>query len=111
VARDAHETALRAAFKAFRTGRSPALIGLRDTAQRFERENAGWLDRYELFEPLAAAYRTRDVRRWRRADAALWRDGDESRRRALRTEHAEALAFFRFVQFVADAQRRRLASM
>jgi 4-alpha-glucanotransferase len=111
AARATHETALRAAFKTFRTGRSPALAALRDTAQRFERENAGWLDRYELFEPLAAAHGTRDARRWPARDADLWRDGDETRRRALRAEHTDALAFFRFVQFVADAQRRRFASM
>jgi 4-alpha-glucanotransferase len=113
VARSAHETALRAAFKTFTTGTSHARAALREAAQRFERENASWLERYELFEPLAAAHGTRDPRQWPAGDRDLWSDGwsDDARRRALRAAHAPAIAFFRFAQFVADAQRRRFASV
>lgn len=107
----AHDTALRAAFKNFATGTSHVLVTLREAAQRFEHENAAWLERYELFEPLAALHGTRDARRWPAVDATLWRDGAAVRRRELRAAYAPALAFFRFVQFVADAQRRRFASV
>ena len=110
AARAAHETALRAAFKTFATGASHAMATLRGAAQRFERENASWLDRYELFEPLAVEHGTRDPRRWPAGDRDLWCDGDETRQRALRGAHAPSIAFFRFAQFVADAQRRRFAS-
>jgi len=103
-----HAGALRLAF-ARRNGRAH----LADEQRRFEREHAGWLERYELFEALAAANATRDVRRWEPGDQRLWHGapgGDAARRRALRAAHADAIAFFRFAQFVAHVERRRFAT-
>ncbi|HEV7735556.1 MAG TPA: 4-alpha-glucanotransferase [Candidatus Binatia bacterium] len=112
AARAAHDGALRAAFRVFRTAATPAMAALRDEAQRFEREQAWWLERYELFEPLAAAHGTRDPRRWPAVDAALWRnDGSAARRAELRARHADDIAYFRFTQLVADVQRRRFAAV
>ncbi|HLY37973.1 MAG TPA: 4-alpha-glucanotransferase, partial [Candidatus Binatia bacterium] len=100
-----HTRALRAAFS--RRER------LSDEQRRFEREHAHWLERYELFDAIAAEHGTRDVRRWGTVDAHLWRtDGrvEAARRTALRAANAEAIAFFRFAQFVAQVERRRLAN-
>jgi 4-alpha-glucanotransferase len=80
--------------------------------RRFENDHAAWLERYELFDALAAEHATRDVRRWGTLDARLWRaDGPviAERHSALRAAHADAIAFFRFTQFVAHVEHRRLA--
>src|SRR5207247_179735 len=47
------------------------------------------------------------------SDSQLWRNapaGDPTRRDALRAAHADAIAFFRFAQFVAHVERRRFAT-
>ena len=110
---DIHGRALRVAFDTLADAGRPALAHVVDAQQRFERANDGWLARYELFEVLQRRYATRDVRRWDALDGRLW-DGDDAaraaRRRALRAIDAGAIAFYRFTQFVAQAQRRRFAA-
>ena len=109
-----HARALRAAFG--RLPNEPALARLADEQRRFEREHAGWLERYELFAALTAAHGTRDVRRWGTVDARLWRTDPAgeaaraARRPALRAAHVEAIAFFRFAQFVTHVERRRFGT-
>jgi len=112
-----HDRALRAAFDTLVAENRPALAHLVDEQRRFERANAEWLERYELFEVLQRLYGTRDVRRWdgqagSGLDGRLWREGPEAapRRRALRTVDPGTVAFFRFAQFVAHTQRRRFAA-
>ena len=116
-----HGRALRAAFDTLVSADRPALAHLVDEQRRFERANAEWLERYELFEVLQRMYDTRDVRRWdgpagSGLDGRLWRtrDGEEAaraaHRHALRTIDTESIAFFRFAQFVAHTQRRRFAA-
>jgi 4-alpha-glucanotransferase len=105
---------LRTAFRALAAGRGPALASLAGEQRRFERANAHWLGRYELFEALVETYASADVRRWDGPtngglDAQLWRvDGGPAMARAsaIRAAHADTIAFFRFTQFVADRQRR-----
>ena len=113
-AREIQGRALRVAFDRLAAADRPLV----DEQRRFERANAAWLERYELFEVLQRLYGTRDVRRWDGPagdglDARLW-DGDDAaraaRRRALRTGGAGSIAFFRFSQFVAQTQRRRFAA-
>ncbi|TMA51142.1 MAG: hypothetical protein E6J75_18980 [Deltaproteobacteria bacterium] len=113
-AREIQGRALRVAFDRLAAADRPLV----DEQRRFERANAAWLERYELFEVLQRLYGTRDVRRWDGPagdglDARLW-DGDDAaraaRRRALRTGGAGSIAFFRFAQFVAQTQRRRFAA-
>src|SRR5262249_19970380 len=104
----AHAGALRAASET-RDRRAH----LADEGRRFEQEHAYWLERYELFDALAAKYASRDVRRWGTVDARLWcTDGaaEAARRKALRDAHADAITFFRFTQFVAHVERRRFGT-
>lgn len=116
-----HAGALRLAFRALVRAEGPALARLAEEQRDFERANAGWLERYELFDALQAAYGTRDVRRWdgpggRGLDARLWQTGPDeeadraARRRTIRDANAESIAFFRFAQFVAQRQRRRFST-
>ena len=103
-------SALQAAFTAAR-GRTFANVTA--DQRRFERENAYWLERYELFEALREAYATGDVRAWRDVDARPWDPGcagAAERRHAIRAAHADAIAFFRFTQFIADGQRKRFSA-
>jgi 4-alpha-glucanotransferase len=110
-----HDRALRAAFRKLGSERRGSLAHVAQEQRRFERKNAAWLERYELFEPLALSNATRDVRAWDPLDARLWStDHDDenaraARRRAIRTSHAESIAFFRFAQFLAHADRRRFS--
>src|SRR5689334_6707263 len=97
-----HARALRAAF----TNRARVA----EEQQRFEHAHAEWIERYELFEALAAEHASRDVRRWGTADAQLWRNAETARRVSLRAAHATAIAHFRFAQFVAHVERRRFAT-
>src|SRR5262249_6267239 len=69
---------LRTAFRALAAADGSAFGGLAGEQRRFARANALWLERYERFEAL----------------------GDGGR------AHADAIAFFRFTQFVAERQRR-----
>jgi 4-alpha-glucanotransferase len=111
-----HDRALRSAFRTLASDQRGSLAHVARELERFERENAAWLERYGLFEPLAHEYATRDVRAWNPLDARLWdTDGDgeparAARRRTIHTTHAGALAFFRFAQFLAHADRRRFAT-
>jgi 4-alpha-glucanotransferase len=108
------ERALRVAYATLAAARGTRLDGVAAEQRRFERENATWLERYELFEALQAAYGSRDVSTWVRLDTRLWAADQvqaAGRRRALRAAHAESIGFFRFVQFVAHAQRRRLSAV
>lgn len=90
----------------------------------FERENADWLERYGLFEALRRETGHTDWRRWsgpdgaepgegRDLDARLWapRSGEEhacvARRRAVAARAADAIALFRFGQFLVHAQHDR----
>src|SRR5262245_7427074 len=103
-----HARALRAAFE-----NRDRRAHLADERRRFEQEHANWLERYELFDALAAKYATRDVRRWGTVDARLWcTDGaaEAARREALRAAHADAITFFRLAQFVAHVERRRFGT-
>lgn len=108
-----HEHALRAAFRTLASDHRGSLAHVAHEQRHFERENADWLERYELFEPLAVAYATRNVHAWDALDARLWStnaDGEAARaarRAAIRASHAESIAFFRFAQFLAHADRRR----
>jgi 4-alpha-glucanotransferase len=112
----AHAGALRAAFRILGAGRGGALAHVAHEQRQFERANAGWLERYELFEPLALANATRDVRGWSRLDAQLWHadparePARAARRRAIRTSFAESIELFRFTQFLAHADRRRFVA-
>jgi 4-alpha-glucanotransferase len=112
----AHDRALRAAFRTLATDRGEALAHVAREQREFERANAEWLERYELFEALALAYATRDVRAWSRLDARLWHAGPDgeparaARRRAIHTTCAESIAYFRFTQFLAHADRRRFVT-
>ncbi len=113
----AQADALRVAFRRFGAaeGRSPG--PLVDELRRFEHENAGWLERYELFQALQGTYGTRDLRQWDGLDAELWRAGRDgeaarrARRSAIRAGRADSIAFFRFVQFIAHRQRRRFSTL
>jgi 4-alpha-glucanotransferase len=111
-----HDRALRAAFRTLAAARQGALAHIAREQRRFERGNADWLERYELFEPLAFGYGTRDVNAWDPVDGRLWStdpDGEPvraARRRAIRTRHAQSIAFFRFAQFLAHADRRRFCT-
>ena len=110
--------ALRTAFAALAAADGRSLAGVAAEQRRFEGANAYWLERYDLFEALREAYATADVRAWRGPtgsglDARLWdpdRAGAVERRRAIRGAHAEAIAFFRFTQFIAHAQRKRFSA-
>ncbi len=110
--------ALRAAFAAFAGPGRKSFAGVAAEQRRFEDANACWLERYELFEALRGAYGTGDVGAWgspagRSPDARLWDPecaGAVERRRAIRAAHAEAIAFFRFTQFIAHAQRKRFST-
>jgi 4-alpha-glucanotransferase len=110
-----HDRALRAAFRTLGSKQRGSLAHVAHQQRRFERENADWLERYELFEPLALAYATRDVRAWNPLDARLWNTDPDAeparaaRRRAIRASHAESIALFRFAQFLAHADRRRFS--
>ena len=117
----AHGRALRAAFRELTGADRPALARLRAEQRMFARENERWIERYELCAALQEAYGTRDARRWdgpdgSGLDARLWctdhagEAARAARRSALRAAHAEPIAFFGCVQFVADAQRRRLSA-
>jgi len=113
-----HERALQLAYSTFAAARRSRLAHVAAELRDFERDNATWLERYELFEALQEGYGSRDVSTWSgptaRLDARVW-DGDQpqaaERRSALRAAHAGSVAFFRFVQFVAHAQRRRLSAV
>ena len=109
-----HERALRVAYSTLAAARGARLGRMAAERRDFERDNATWLERYELFEALQEGYGSRDVSTWSGLDARLW-DADRvqaaERRRALRAAHAESVAFFRFVQFIAHAQRRRLCAV
>ncbi len=115
-ARGAHAHALQAAFRGLIAVDRSTATRLADEQRRFERENHEWLGRYELFPLLARAHGTRDVRCWDALDARLWCDDPAgaaaraARRGALRAAHDESIAFFRFAQFVAHAQRGRYAA-
>ena len=96
-----HDRALRAAFRTLGSQQRGSLAHVAHEQR--------------LFEPLALAYATRDVHAWNPLDARLWNtdpDGERARaarRRAIRTSHAESVAFFRFAQFLAHADRRRFS--
>jgi 4-alpha-glucanotransferase len=113
-----HERALQVAYSTFAAARGARLGHVAAQLRDFERDNAPWLERYELFEALQEGYASRDVSTWSgptaRLDARVWHADQvqaAERRRALRTAHAGSIAFFRFVQFVAHAQRRRLSAV
>jgi 4-alpha-glucanotransferase len=111
-----HDAALRAAFRTLASSDRPVLARVAAEQRRFERENADWLERYELFEALANAHGTRDVRAWHDpGDDRLWHSDGKgasvraTRRGAIRAAHVGSIAYFRFAQFVAHAERRRFS--
>lgn len=113
-----HRDALGTAFDAFlsrRERRVPELARLSDRFEAFKREHAGWLERDALYE----AVRCEHPIHWRGAnaddlDGRLWQPSAGEaracgkRRRQLRARYAPLLEFYRFAQFVAHAQHRRL---
>jgi 4-alpha-glucanotransferase len=88
---------LRSAFQQFK---DHAASEARSTLAVFAVANRGWLDDYALFRALQDHFREADWRRWpeslRSRDAQATADAQRA--------HAEAIEYFRFVQYVAHTQ-------
>ena len=79
----------------------------REEFSTFCREEAAWLEDYALFMALDDLYRQRQVWNWTGWDPALARRVPDALAQARRT-HADALAFWRFVQWCFFRQWRQL---
>jgi 4-alpha-glucanotransferase len=118
------EGALREAWAELRRRRGTGATRFPDAElEAFGRQHAAWLEREALYGPLGRAHGASWWREWRTADGQphpdqwLWAPppGAEGatalRREALLAEHADALAFHTFTQFLVHAHHAQLRQL
>lgn len=109
-AQDGQKAMLRKAYSAFE--RMPESSPLKKEYAKFKQENGYWVERDALYEAVAVANGSKDMKTWPLRDQNVFatKDGDRARIAELKQVRDEAgnnvVDFEEFVQFIADKQQK-----